>query len=189
MAREQFRKQPHHDFAVLQHIGDAGRRARIVLEHVEGVGIDADDVDAGDVHIDIVRYALAVHLRAERRIPEHEVFRNDAGAQDLARAIDILDEQIERVDALGQALLQEPPFGGGHDARDNVERDQALGGVGLAVNGEGDADAAENEFGLAAPVIENVGRHFLEPLRQLAIGRPHLVTVVTLHLVEGRSHT
>ena len=189
VAREQFRKQPHHDFAVLQHIGNAGGRARIVLEHVEGVGVDADDVDAGDVDIDVVRHALAVHLRAERRIAEHQIFRNDSGAQDFARAIDILDEQIERVDALGQALLQELPFGSRHDARDDVERDQALGGVGLAVNGEGDADAAEDEFGFAAAVIENVGRDLLEPLRQLAIGRPHFVTLVTLHLVEGRSHT
>ena len=82
VAREQLRKQPQHDLAVLQHVGDAGGRARIVFEHVEGLGIDPHDVDAGDVHVDVVRHLLAVHLRAEHRILEHEVFRHDAGAQD-----------------------------------------------------------------------------------------------------------
>ena len=189
VAREQFRKQPHHDLAVLQHIRDAGGRAGVVFQHVEGLGIDADNIDAGDVHVDIVRHALAVHLRAERRIAVHQIFRNDASTQDLARAIDILDEHVERVDALGQALLQEPPFGARHDARDDVEGDQPFGGVGLAVDREGDADAAEDQFGLAPPVIEHVGRHFGQPARQLAIGRPDFVSVVTLHLVEGGSHS
>ena len=49
VAREQLREQPHHDLAVLQHVGDAGGRARIVLEHVEASRLDAHDVDAGDV--------------------------------------------------------------------------------------------------------------------------------------------
>ena len=89
MAGEQLGKQPQHDLAVLQHVGDAGRRARIVLEHIEGVGVDAHDVDAGDVHVDVVRHLLAVHLRTEHRILEHQIFRHDAGAQDLAPAVDV----------------------------------------------------------------------------------------------------
>ena len=35
VAREQLREQPHHDLAVLQHVGDPGRRAGVVLEHIE----------------------------------------------------------------------------------------------------------------------------------------------------------
>ena len=35
MPREQLGEQPHHHLAVLQHVGDAGRRAGVVLEHVE----------------------------------------------------------------------------------------------------------------------------------------------------------
>ena len=89
VAREQVRKQPHHDFAVLQHVGDAGRRAGIVFQHVEIVGIDAHDVDAGDVDIDVVRHVLAVHLRPEHRVLEDQVVGDDAGAQDVAAVVDV----------------------------------------------------------------------------------------------------
>ena len=188
VAREQFREQPHHDLAVLQHVGDAGGRARIVLEHVERLGVDAHDVDAGDVRVDVVRHLLSAHLRAERRIAEHQVVGHDAGAQDLARAVDVLDESVERLDALRQALFQQPPFGRRHDARDDVEGDQPLLRVGLAIDREGDADAAEDQLGLAPPVVEHVGRHLGEPARQLAIGRAH-AAVVSLHLVEGGNHS
>ena len=94
VAREQFRKQPQHDLPVLQHVGDAGGRAGIVFQHIEGVGIDPHDVDAGDMDIDVVRDLLAVHFRPEHRVLEHQVFRHNAGAQAFALAVDVLD--IER---------------------------------------------------------------------------------------------
>ncbi len=43
------------------------------------------------------------------------------------------------------------------------------------------------QLGFAPPVIEHVGRHLIEPARQLAIGRAH-ATVGSLHLVEGDNH-
>ena len=112
VAREQFREKPHHDLAVLQHVGDAGGRARIVLEHVECVGVDAHDIDAGDMHVDIVRHVLSAHLGAEGGIAEDEVVGNDAGAQDFARAVDVLDEEVERLDALRRVRVRRQlPFG------------------------------------------------------------------------------
>ena len=143
VTREQFGKQPQHDLAVLQHVGDPGRRARIVLEHVKGVGIEPHDVDAGDMHIDIVRDFLAVHLRAEHRILKHQIFRDDAGLQDLAAAIDVLDVGVDGFDALFEAALQRLPFLGRDDARDDVEGNEALLRLGIAVDRKGDADAPE----------------------------------------------
>ena len=61
----------------------------------------------------------------------------------------------------------------GHDARDDVEGDQPLLRVGFAIDREGDADAAEQQLGLAPAIVEHVGRHLAEPARQLAIGRAH----------------
>ena len=55
--------------------------------------------------------------------------------------------------------------------------------VGLAIDREGDADAAEQQLGLAPAVVEHVGRDFGEPARQLAIGGPQR-PVGALHLVE-----
>ena len=110
VAREQVGEEPQHDLAVLQHVGDAGGRARIVLQHVEGVGVHAHDVDAGDEHVDVVRHALAVHLRPEHRILEDEILRHDARAQHLALRIDVLDVEVDRLGALLEAALAPSPI-------------------------------------------------------------------------------
>ena len=187
MPREQFRKQPQHDLAVLQHVGDAGRRAGIVLEHIEGVGIDAHEVDARDRYIKTVRHLLPVHLRPERGVAEHHVVRDHPGAQDLARAVDVADQHVERLDPLGQAALDLLPFGGGKDARDHVERDQPLLGLGLAIDREGDADAAEDQLGLAPPVVERILGLFVQPAEKLVIGEADPART-DIHLVKGRRH-
>ncbi len=89
-----------HQMPVLDHVGDAGGRARIVLQHIEiALGI-ADDVGAGDVDIGAARRIVAHHFRPEVRVSEHEVGRQDAVLQDLALVIDVPEEQIERLDAL-----------------------------------------------------------------------------------------
>ena len=110
VAGEQLREQPQHDLPVLQHVGDAGGRAGIVLEHVEGLGIDADDVDAADMDIDVVRHLLAVHLRPEHRILEHQILRDDAGLENLAPPVDVLDVEVDGLDALLEPAAQAGPI-------------------------------------------------------------------------------
>ncbi len=90
-----------------------------------------------------MRHLLAVHLGAERGVAEDDVLGKHAGAQDVARAVDVLDEHVERFDALLEAGADALPLGVGEDARDDVERDQPFLRVGLAVDREGDADAPE----------------------------------------------
>jgi len=76
-------KKPHHRLAILQHVGDAGGRAAIILEHVELVRRDAYEIDAGDVGIDTLRRQEILHLGAERLVVQDEGLRHLAGAQDL----------------------------------------------------------------------------------------------------------
>ncbi len=188
MAGEQLRKQPEHDLPVFQHVGDAGRRAGIVFEHVEGLGIDAHDIDAGDMDVDVVRHLLAVHLRPEHRVLKHQFFGNDPGLEDFAPAIDVADVVVDGLDALLEPGPQMVPFGGGQNSRQYVERDQSFLGVGFAVDREGDADPAEQQFGLAPALVEHVVGDFTEPPRQLAVGgaqRP----VGALHFVERDRHS
>ena len=71
-----------------------------------------------------------------------------AGAQDFLAVVDVVEEGVERLDALLDALRQPPPFGAGDDARHDVEGDQPLGGLLLAIDGEGDAGLAEDTFGV-----------------------------------------
>ena len=110
VAGEQVRKQPHHDFAVFQHVGHARGRARIVLQHEEVFRVDADDVDAGDVDIDVVRHVLAVHLGPEHRVLEDQVVGDDIGAQDVAAVIDVAQEHVERAHPLLQAFFEDAPI-------------------------------------------------------------------------------
>ncbi len=185
---EQLREQPHHHFPVLQHVGDAGGRARIVLEDVEVVGVDADDVDAGDVDVDVVGNAAPVHLGPEARVPEDQVLRHDAGLQAFALAVDVGEEGVQRIHALGEPLLQDLPFGLGDDTGDDVERDQPFGGLGIAIDGEGDADSAEEQLGLAAPKRDVICRHRVQPALQGDVSIPDTVAFGT-HFVERCDHS
>jgi hypothetical protein len=62
VAGEQLGEEPHHRLPVLQHVGDPGGGAGIVLQHVEGGFVHAHHVDAGDVDIDPVRHLEPDHL-------------------------------------------------------------------------------------------------------------------------------
>ena len=187
MAGEQVRKQPHHDFAVFQHVGHAGRRARIVLQHDEIVGVDPDDVDPGDMDIDVVRHVLAVHLGPEHRVLEDQVVGDDVGAQDVAAVIDVAQEHVERADPLLQALFQQGPFLGRHDPRDHVEGDQPLLGLGVAIDGEGDADPAEQQLRFLAAILQGVRRRLLQPAGEFLVGRAE-VPAGAVHFIERDCH-
>ncbi len=187
MPREQIRKQPHHDLAVFQHVGDARRRTRIVLQHDEIVGVDPDDVDPGDMDVHVVRDVLAVHLRTEHRVLEDQVLRHDLGAEDVAAVIDVAQEHVERAHALAQPLLQQRPFPRRQDARDDVERDQPLLGLQVAIDGEGDADPAKQQLGFLAAIFQRVGRRLFQPPRELLVGGAEVVPG-TIHLVERNRH-
>ena len=102
-----------------------------------------------------------------------------------ARSVDILEEQVERARALRQAGLEPAPFGARDETRHDVERDEPLGGVLVAVDAEGDADAPEHVFGLGAARGQQFGRRLLKPASDLAIERPRLAGG-NAHLVERR---
>ena len=100
------------------------------------------------------------------------------------RRIDVANVEVDGLDALLEARSQHVPFGGGQNARHYVERDEPLLRVGLAIDREGDADAAEQDFRLAPAIVQHVGRYLGEPAKQLAVGRTQR-PVGALHLVES----
>ena len=179
---EEVGRDAHHDLAVLQHVGDARRRAHVVLEDVEILRIDAHHVDAGDVHVDVVRHLDADHLVAERRVVLDQLARHEPGSQDLLLAVDVREEGVERLDALHETGLELAPLAALQDARDDVERDEALGRLGVAVDVEGDADAPEHHLGMAAPRGEIVLRRTVEPAGDPLVGEAGLAAALH-HLV------
>lgn len=62
--------------------------------------------------------------------------------------IDVVQKRIQRLHALLDTERQPAPFLAGDDAGHDVEGDEALGGLLLAINGEGDAGFAEDALGI-----------------------------------------
>ena len=57
----------------------------------------------------------------------------------------------------------------------------------LAIDGEGDAGAPEQEFGLGAPQLQKFPRRLVQPLLQAFVTRP-TGAVGQRHFVEGTRH-
>ena len=185
---EQLREQPHHHLAVLEHVGHAGGRAQVVLQHQVAAVAVADQVDARDVRIHLVRQVQADHRHLVGLVGQHLLGRNHAGLENFLTVVDVVQEPVERVDALLQAPLEHVPLGSRDDARNGVERDQALGALLVAIDGEGDADAVKQQVGFAALLRDPLRRHGGEPLGQRrvmlahrAVGQVHLVELSIRH--------
>jgi hypothetical protein len=105
--------------------------------------IDPHNIDSRDMHVDIVRHFHAVHLGPEHRILKDEVLWDDAGFQDLAPAINVANVVIYRLHALLETAAHDLPFVRCQDPRQHVERDKPLLRIRIAIDSEGDTDAAE----------------------------------------------
>ena len=109
---EHLRKRALHQVAVLQHVGDAGGHAQIVFQHVDLAVAVAHQVGAGDVAPDAARRIDAHALRTVERGRADDLLGNDLVLQDLLIVIDVVDELVERVDALLEAALDPLPLFG-----------------------------------------------------------------------------
>ena len=105
----------------------------------------------------------------------------------LARAVDIGEEEIECGDALLQAALKKRPFLCVDNAGNDVERDEALGIAAFGVDREGDADAAEQPLGLFSLGVKRFRRGLRQPRRNCGIGRAELA-IGAVHLIEKLAH-
>ncbi len=166
---EQVGEQPHHHLAVLQHVGDPRGRAAVVFQHVEAVLARAHQIDAGDMNPDAARRAAALHLGHIVGIGQDQFGRDDPGLQTFLRAIDVGEEEVDRANPLGEPGLQPRPFGRADDARHDVERDQAFAGFRVAIDGEGDPHAAEEQLRLTRPRLQQPFGGVRQPARESAI--------------------
>ena len=119
---EQLGHQARHRGAVLEHVGDAGRDAHVVLDHLPAPVAVAHEIAAGDVRVDAAGRADAVHGARELRAADDQPPRHDPLAHDLARVVDVIDERVQRADALCEAALDRAPFLAVEHARHEVQR-------------------------------------------------------------------
>ena len=117
--------------AVLHHIGHAGRRAGIVLQHPERAGSIAHQVNAGDMRIHPAWRAEALHRLQVVLIALHQLRGNDAVAQDFAVIIDVAQKGVDGGHALLHAALDPIPVCLAENARDRIEGQYAVNAVAL----------------------------------------------------------
>lgn len=95
--------------------------------------------------VDVLGHVESHELTAEMLRPEDVVWRDDPVLEDFLIVVDVVQEEIERRDALDQSLLDRLPLAVGNDARHQVEREDALGSLIVVVDREGDAPAHEGQ--------------------------------------------
>src|SRR5207248_2622330 len=170
--REEIWKNPAHHLPILDDIGNAGWAARIVLQHEKITVAIADQIGAANVDVDILRDIEMHELRAEVRSLPNVIFWNHAIAQNGLIVIDVVQEKIERGNSLLQTALDLFPFLSGNNSRDEIEGENPLSALSVAVNREGDALAQESERGQVTFAIEFSFRQLGETLQQTLIMGP-----------------
>ena len=106
---------------VLQHVRHARRRAQVVLEHEQLAARVAHEIAAHHVRVHAERHVHAAQLAAIAARTEHELRRQHAGAQDALPVIDVVEEEVERADALLESARDAVPLVWHDHARDEVE--------------------------------------------------------------------
>ena len=124
--------------AVLDHVGDARGRAPVVFKHMKRALAVTHQIGPVDVNIGAVRRIEANHFRPVIAVLQHQRCGNRTIIQDMALVIHIPQEHVQRPHPLYHASLDDAPFRGHHDPRDDIKRQYAIYRVLVAVDGEGD---------------------------------------------------
>ncbi len=86
--------------------------------------------------------------------------------------IEVGEEQVQRLHPLDAAALHGAPFAGLDAAGNDVEGNQALGALLVAVQGEGDTGAVEQQVGFAPALVQKFQRSVRQPAGKPLVVRP-----------------
>ncbi len=149
---ENLRERALHHFAVFEHVRHARRAAQIVFEDVKLAVAVAHQIGAGDVAPDAARRIQANARRPERFRRRDDMLGNDAFFKNPLLVVNVVDEEIQRGDALLQSALDPVPFLGFDDTWKEIKRKDFLGAFAVAVDIKSDPHAHERIFSrLLAP--------------------------------------
>jgi len=158
---EELREYAIQGVAVLEHVGHAGRAAAVVLEHEVLAGSVPDDVGADHVREDLARRNDVQELALVLLARQDDLRRDDTVLEALLALIDVEDEEVQRRDPLDQPRLQPLPLARGNHAGHEVEREDPLRALLLAVHRERDALVHQRELLQAlAPLDLALGERF-----------------------------
>ena len=130
---------------VSQHVRHARRHTEVVFKHLEAV-VGAHQIGAADGYPRAMGGREAAHLDPVLRTAAHDVYRNHPVVYDAwhpeavvaaGRAVHVLQEEVEGLEALGQPRFDLPPVGGGHHPGNAVDGNDPLVGLFVPVDREG----------------------------------------------------
>ena len=185
---EQPGQQPRHRHPVLEHVRDPARRAHVVLEHLPRAVAVAHEVAARHVGVHAAGRPDAVRGAREARAGDDQLPRHEPLVDDLAPVVDVVDELVERADALREAALDRRPLGRGDDARHEVERERpvAHGSLGVRTGGvEGDPLLHEDRVAPAPGGGQRLGPERLQRVDQRLRVRARRAALVEHLVVEA----
>ena len=154
------------------HVRNAGGDAQVVLKHEIAV-VGPHQVGAADGDPSAVRGGIALHFRAVLGTPLNHVPGDNAVFDDAGLVVDVVQEAVQRPQPLGQPGFQDPPLGPGDDAGDAVNGDDALLGLVVPVDHEGNA------------FLEEGTGHLLLDAGQVRGGHPEQGVVEALGVFPG----
>ena len=142
----------------------------------------ADQVAAGDVHVDAERRLEVDHAQVEGGGGEQHLAGNHPVAHAALRGIDIGEEGVEGAHALDQSGLDRAPFRRGDHARQDREGEDALGAGVVLVDREGDAPGQHLQFRALLSRVDVVDGPRGQPGGELGVGGARLPVPVE-HLI------
>src|SRR5438874_3994249 len=167
-------KNTAHDLPVLNDVGNARRAARVIFENKKIAVAITHQIGAANVDVNVLRDAEVHELRPEMsRLPD-VILGNHAIAQNRLAVIDVVQKEIERGDSLFQTAFDFLPFPGGDNSWNQIERKNALGSLGIAINSESHALAQKGKRSEFTFALELVFLQFGETLQQSLVMRPGL---------------
>ena len=132
-------KRALHRAAVFQNVTHAGRTAAVVFEHEIISVLVADQIRAADADVNSLRHFKVHELAAEMFSRQNEKLRDDTVLQDFLLVINVVQEKIQRRDALREAALDLLPLFRRDDPRQQIKRKNFLRALRVAINVERDA--------------------------------------------------
>src|SRR3712207_3920796 len=94
------------------------------------------------------------------------IARDDAGSHDILLVVYVIDETIERFDALLQTRLDHMPFIRFHDARNDVEWKDLFGSLAITINSKGDSHTKQCAVDGSLSLLQFAGRQFVDTVDQ-----------------------
>jgi hypothetical protein len=169
VAAEQAGEHPLGDFPVGQHVRHAARHPQVVLEHHEAAVVQSKQIGARNRDVDVAVDPDATHFAAEVAATVDQVAWHDAVGENAPFVVDVLQKQIDCREALREAAFQRVPLGRIDDARQQVERKDALRALIVSVDGKGDAARQKRSIGFHLMPAQLVGCDQRELFQQRAV--------------------